>query len=112
MIRGFPLSFLPFIRPSITSFTRLSPLKMCPSHRFFFSNIVLKARHKLKKALSEYTVTFNFYFVILVKINLQIWNGNDTGEKELLYFYLNILLILIMVKLVDESSGINNINKC
>ena len=37
------LSLFPFIRLSITSFTRLSVLKMCPTHRFFLSNIVFKS---------------------------------------------------------------------
>ena len=40
---GSSWKLLPSIRPSKTSFTRLSPLKMCPSHRFILSNIALKS---------------------------------------------------------------------
>ena len=36
MIAGFSLPVFLSIRHSITSFIRLSPLKMCSSHRFFF----------------------------------------------------------------------------
>ena len=95
MILSFPLFLFPSIRPSITSYTRLSPLKMCPSNRLFLSNTAFRAFFSILLCLTHFRLSCDLssyilhswlyypYFIDIALIFLQHQN-NSLNEIEVM----------------------------